>query len=150
MSHEPQSTRALSATVLLVDDEPAGRRTLETALAPLGYRCFSAANGPEALTMVDLHDPDVLLLDVMMPGMDGYEVCRRLRAHVRHHGLPIVLVTALDDRESGLAGIDAGADDFASKPIDRIELRTRVRAFVRMNQYRRETLAGAQKIAAGH
>lgn len=143
MSQEPKSTPSPTVTVVLVDDEPAGRRTLETALAPLGYRCFSAANGPEALALVDEHDPDVLLLDVMMPGMDGYEVCRRLRAHARHHGLPIVLVTALDDRESRLAGIDAGADDFANKPIDRIELRTRVRAFARMNQYRRAAQGGA-------
>lgn len=123
--------------LLLVDDEPGGRLTLETALAPLGFRCLTASSGREALASAEEHDPDLVLLDVMMPEMDGFEVCRRLRARPRHAEVPILLVTALDDRESRLRGIDAGADDFLSKPIDRVELRTRVRSVARLNRYRR-------------
>lgn len=124
-------------TILIVDDEPAGRETLEALLLSQGYNLVLASNGMEALEKAAHHPPDLILLDVMMPGMDGYEVCQRLRTDHVLAEVPIIMVTALDDRDSRLRGIDAGADDFVSKPFDRAELRSRVRSITRLNRYRR-------------
>lgn len=123
-------------TVLIVDDEEIGRETLEDLLITQGYHLAFASGGPEALAKAAELRPDLVLLDVMMPGMDGFEVCRRLRADPLLSKVPIVLVTALDDRDSRLRGIEAGADDFISKPFDRVELRARVRTITRLNRYR--------------
>jgi DNA-binding response OmpR family regulator len=123
-------------TILIVDDEPTGREVLATLLQPQGYQLLMAANGQEALEQAAAHLPDLILLDVMMPGLDGFEVCRRLRADARLGEVPIIMLTALDDRASRLQGIQAGADDFISKPFDRVELRARVRTIVRLNRYR--------------
>lgn len=131
-------------TVLIVDDEPGGRETLEALLLREGYELLFAASGQEALEKAARHLPDLVLLDVMMPGMDGFEVCRRLRADARLADIPVILVTALDDRDSRLEGIEAGADDFISKPFDRVELRARVRTIVRLNRYRRLLLERAK------
>jgi two-component system cell cycle response regulator len=125
------------STVLIVDDEPVGRDTLEALLVGQGHNLVFAANGAEALTQAAELLPDVILLDVMMPGMDGFEVCRRLRANPRLADVPVVMVTALDDRDSRLEGIEAGADDFVSKPFDRAELRARIKTVTRLNRYRR-------------
>ncbi len=130
--------------VLIVDDDPGGRETLEALLLREGYELLFAANGQEALEQAAIHLPDLVLLDVMMPGMDGFEVCRRLRADPRLAEIPVIMVTALDDRDSRLEGIAAGADDFVSKPFDRVELRTRVRNTVRLNRYRRLLLERAK------
>ncbi|MGE3541930.1 MAG: response regulator [Candidatus Tectimicrobiota bacterium] len=124
-------------TVLIVDDEPGGRDTLEALLIAEGYQLVFAENGPEALVQAVTFTPDVILLDVMMPGMDGFEVCHRLRRHPEVAEVPIIMVTALDDRDARLRGIAAGADDFITKPFDRIELRLRVRTVTRLNRYRR-------------
>ena len=122
--------------ILIVDDTPSARKTLETLLKPEGYRLSFAASGAEALACaVDLR-PDLILLDVMMPEMDGYEVCRRVRATREISEVPIIMVTALDDRASRLRGLEAGADDFISKPIDWAELRARSRNIIRLNRYR--------------
>jgi putative nucleotidyltransferase with HDIG domain len=126
-----------TTTILIVDDEPSGRETLAALLKPQGYQLAFAANGAEALALVAAQDPDLILLDVMMPELDGFEVCRRLRATPAVAEIPIILLTALDDRESRLQGIEAGADDFVSKPFDRAELRARIRAITRLNRYRR-------------
>lgn len=123
--------------ILIVDDDASSRLTLESALAPLNYQCVLAANGREGLRLAAETDPDLIVLDVMMPDMDGFEVCRNLRARPHHAEVPILLVTALDDRASRLQGIEAGADDFLNKPIDRVELRTRVHSVARLNRYRR-------------
>lgn len=123
-------------TVLIVDDEPSVRTTMEALLVKEGYKLVFASNGPEALTQANIVMPDLILLDVMMPGMDGYEVCRRLRATPLLAEVPIILVTALDDREARLEGLESGADDFVTKPFDRIELRTRIRTVIRLNRYR--------------
>lgn len=125
------------SVVLIVDDEPAGRKTLEALLFTQNYQLAFASDGPEALAKAEAVSPDLILLDVMMPGMDGFEVCRQLRAHPQLAEVPIIMVTALDDRDSRLEGIQAGADDFISKPFDRVELRTRVQNISQINRYRR-------------
>ena len=111
--------------------------TLAALLLTQGYQLEFAAGGAEALHQADALQPDLILLDVMMPGMDGFEVCRRLRADPVLGDVPIILLTALDDRTARLHGIEAGADDFISKPFDRVELRARVQTIMRLNRYRR-------------
>jgi len=125
------------STILIVDDEQVSRYTVEILLSPEDYNLEFAENGEEALEKAEALVPDLMLLDVMMPGMDGFEVCQRLRNNKRLAELPIVMVTALDDRESRLRGLKAGADDFMSKPYDRAELRARVHTITRLNRYRR-------------
>src|SRR5262245_22716964 len=109
-------------TILIVDDEPLGRETISALLQPQGYQLRFAASGSDALTQAAACQPDLILLDVMMPGMDGFEVCRLLRADPRLREVPVIMLTALGDRVSRLQGIEAGADDFVSKPFDRVEL----------------------------
>jgi two-component system, cell cycle response regulator len=123
--------------ILIVDDSAYARETLASSLTLPDYELAFAADGHEAIELAQRLIPDLILLDVMMPGMNGFEVCRALRAHPRLSEVPIILVTALDDRESRLVGLDAGADDFVTKPIDRAELRVRVRTVTRLNRYRR-------------
>ncbi len=124
-------------TILIVDDLPAGRETLAQLLLSPDYRLAFASSGPEALAKAAEFTPDLILLDVMMPGMDGFEVCRQLRADPRLAEMPVVMVTALDDQDSRLHGIEAGADDFITKPFNWAELRARVRTITRLNRYRR-------------
>lgn len=124
-------------TILIVDDEPVGREVLASLLHQQDYKLIFADNGNDALLQAATHKPDLVLLDVMMTGMDGFEVCRHLRADRVLAEVPIILLTALDDRESRLQGIAAGADDFLSKPFDRSELRLRVQTITRLNRYRR-------------
>jgi len=123
--------------ILIVDDDSPTRETLTTLLADGSYELVTATNGTEALTIAPELLPDLILLDVMMPVVDGFEVCRRLRADSRLAEVPIIMLTALDDRASRLRGLEAGADDFLSKPFDGSELRTRVRTITRLNRYRR-------------
>ncbi|MCI0395224.1 MAG: response regulator [Chloroflexi bacterium] len=125
------------STVLIVDDQPMMRETIAMMLAKQAYRLEFAENGEEALKKAAQLIPDLVLLDIMMPGMDGFEVCRRLRAHPILAHVPIIMVTALTDRDYWLQGIDAGADDFVFKPFDTAELRTRVRNITTLNRYRR-------------
>ncbi|NJN92637.1 MAG: response regulator [Anaerolineales bacterium] len=124
-------------TILIVDDEPVGRTTLEGLLTNQGYNLIFADNGEDALKKATDFTPDLILTDVMMPDMDGFEVCQRLRADPTLAEVPIIMVTALDDRDSRLQGIEAGADDFITKPFDRVELRTRIRTVTRLNRFRR-------------
>jgi CheY-like chemotaxis protein len=109
---------------------------MEAPLLNEAYNLVLAENGPEALALAHDLRPDLILLDVMMPGMDGFEVCCRLRADPVLAEVPIVMVTALDDRNSKLQGLAAGADDFLPKPFDRAELRARVQTITRLNRYR--------------
>jgi PAS domain S-box-containing protein len=123
--------------ILIVDDEPITRETLEALLSGAGYQLTTAASGAEGLAKAEAIRPDLILLDVMMPGMDGFETCRRLRSN-EHLGLvPVLLVTALDDHASRLRGLEAGADDFIAKPFDAAELQARVRTITRLDRYRR-------------
>ena len=119
------------ARVLIVDDEPRNLRVLEGILAPLHYDLQLAGSGKEALEHVAADPPDIVLLDVMMPDISGFDVCRRLKTQAETQFTPIVLVTALADRESKLMGIEAGADDFINKPVDPNELRARVKSLLR-------------------
>ncbi|HEU5097574.1 MAG TPA: response regulator [Roseiflexaceae bacterium] len=136
-------------TILIVDDEPIGRETLAALLHAQGYNLAFAAGGAEALAQAATLQPDLILLDVMMPEIDGFEVCRRLRADPAVAEVPIVLVTALDDRGARLEGIEAGADDFVTKPFDRTELRARIRAITRLNRYRHDISVRKQAEARG-
>ncbi|MFL5802377.1 MAG: response regulator [Roseiflexaceae bacterium] len=132
------------STVLIVDDEPSMRNILTALLQNQGYRLVLATNGIEALNQAAAVRPDVILLDVMMPGLDGFEVCRRIRATPHLADVSLLLITALDDRDSRLQGIEAGADDFISKPFDRFELRARVRMITQLNRSRRLMLERAK------
>jgi diguanylate cyclase (GGDEF)-like protein/PAS domain S-box-containing protein len=123
------------ARILIVDDEAPNRRLLEALLRPEGYVTASATNGPEALAAVAQNPPDLILLDVMMPGMDGYQVASLLKANAASSSIPIIMVTAQIDRLARLAGLDAGAEEFLTKPVDRAELWLRVRNLLRLKAF---------------
>ena len=127
----------VDSVVLIVDDEYAGRETLQSILEGEGYHLQMAENGPQAIEKAKRFLPDVILLDVMMPGMTGFEVCQRIRSDPEIAEIPIIMLTALDDRESLLAALKAGADDFISKPFDRYELRARLLGITRLNRYKK-------------
>jgi adenylate cyclase len=120
--------------VLVVDDQPQNLLLAEAVLKAVGFAVTKAADGHQCLTAVEAEPPDLILLDVMMPGMDGFEVCRRLKAHREYRYIPIVLLTALTASEDRVTGIEAGADDFISKPFNRHELIARVRSLVRVKR----------------
>jgi two-component system cell cycle sensor histidine kinase/response regulator CckA len=125
------------ATILVVDDVVSNRDTLRELLESDDYLLVEAEDGPTALQRAEEVSPDLVLLDIMMPGMNGYEVCRRLRASKRLAEVPVIMVTALDDQASRITGIEAGADDFITKPFNRAELRARARTVTRLNRYKR-------------
>lgn len=125
------------ATILIVDDQLSAREVLRGLLRDQPYNLVVAKTGEEALANAAEFSPDLILLDVMMPGMDGFEVCQRLRADADMAEIPIIMITALDDRDSRLRGIEAGVDDFISKPFDVVELKARVQTITRLNRYRR-------------
>jgi len=126
----------MKSKVLIVDDTYTSRETLEVLLEPQGYTLLTAENGLQALKLAKETKPDLILLDVMMPGMDGFEVCRRIRATPEIAQIPIIIITALDDNSLRLEGIEAGADDFLTKPFNRHELSSRVRTIARLNRFR--------------
>jgi CheY-like chemotaxis protein len=126
-----------ASTILIVDDQLSVREVLRGVLAKQNYNLVFAASGEEALVKAQEFTPDLILLDVMMPGITGFEVCRRVRADSLLAEVPIILITALDDHESVLDGLNAGADDFISKPFNHAELRARVQTTLRLNRYRR-------------
>jgi two-component system cell cycle response regulator len=122
----------MTARILVVDDVEANVRLLEAKLTLEYYEVLTAGDGSSALQVAYEERPDIILLDVMMPGMDGFETCRRLKADPVTRHIPVVLVTALDGREDKLKGLDAGADDFVTKPIDDVILFARVRSLLRL------------------
>ena len=123
------------ARILVVDDNARNAALLEAILVPRGYEVTVASDGPTALEMVERSVPDLVLLDVQMPGMDGFEVCRRLRARPETEFLPIVMVTATAESQKATSTL-AGADDFIRKPVDQAELMARVTSLVRIKRYR--------------
>jgi two-component system cell cycle response regulator len=122
----------MTARILVVDDIEPNVRLLEAKLSAEYYEVSVAFDGPSALQAALDHSPDIILLDVMMPGMDGFEVCRRLKADAATRHIPVVLVTALDGRRDRLDGLEAGADDFLTKPIDDVALFARVKSLTRL------------------
>ena len=126
----------MSAKVLLVDDDPYNLVTLESMLRPEGYTLFLAEDGEQAVQKAREIEPDVVVLDVMMPRMNGFEACRRIRSDPAIGRVPILLLTALDDPDSRLEGLRGSADDFITKPCNRDELRARVRTVVALNRFR--------------
>jgi|tagenome__1003787_1003787.scaffolds.fasta_scaffold20969564_3 adenylate cyclase len=124
----------VAARVLVVDDQPANIRLLEAILSPRGYDVRAASSGQEALAAVDEGDIDLVLLDIVMPGMDGYQVCRKIRERPATAYLPVVMVTASGD-EQKIEALEAGADDFLAKPINKSELLARVASLARIKRY---------------
>ena len=124
----------VTGRVLIVDDQDANRLLLRDLLESQGHEVTEAADGEEALQRVSEVAPDVVLLDIGMPGMDGFEVCRRMKADPATASIPVLLVTALSQRDQRLLGIGAGANDYITKPVDRSDLSLRVRNAIRMRQ----------------
>src|SRR4030088_917911 len=122
----------MSARILVVDDVPANVKLLEARLSAEYFDVLTAANGAEALAIAERAECDIILLDVMMPDMDGFEVCRRLKSNPATHFIPVVMITALDSPADRVRGLDAGADDFLTKPVSDIVLIARVRSLVRL------------------
>lgn len=122
----------MTARVLIVDDVPANLKLLDAKLTAEYFDVFKASSGPEALEAAKEQQPDIILLDVMMPGMDGFEVCRRLKSMPETEHIPVVMVTALDQPKDRVQGLEAGADDFLTKPLNDLALFARVRSLVRL------------------
>jgi class 3 adenylate cyclase len=134
------------AKVLVVDDTPHNVKLLADLLSVKGYAVATAANGEEGLAKLASEKPDLVLLDVMMPGLSGYDVCQRIRADPATALLPVVLVTSLDPAEERVKGIEAGADDFLSKPINQPELFARVRSLLRVKSLQDEVARQADAL----
>ena len=133
----------MTARVLVVDDILANVKLLEARLSAEYFDVLTASNGQEALDICERERVDVVLLDVMMPGMDGFETCRRLKSNPKTHHIPVVLVTALDQPSDKVRGLQGGADDFLTKPVDDIALITRVKNLARLKTLTDEMLMRA-------
>lgn len=131
--------------ILVVDDQPENIDLIKHYFLNLPYKIYSAANGVQAMQLVSENPPDLIILDVVMPEMDGFEVCRRLKTNPRTRLIPIIMVTSLDKSRNKIQGIKAGVDDFLTKPIDFIELKTRVASLLRVKRFTDE-LENAEKI----
>ncbi|MEZ0238240.1 MAG: response regulator [Methylophilaceae bacterium] len=133
------------ARILIVDDDARNVRVLEAMLHADGHATLTAGNGLQALQIATRETPDMILLDVMMPDMNGFEVVEKLKGHAATRNIPIVMITALDDRESRLYALQAGADEFISKPVDRTELSARVKSILALYQYHRQKESDTDK-----
>ena len=123
------------SVILIVDDQTQNIELLEAYLAPQDYEIVTATSGEEALRKLSSNQIDLILLDIIMPGMDGFEVTRRIRQDDMHRLLPIIIVTILQEAEDRIKGIEAGCDEFISKPIDKTELLARVRSLLKVKAY---------------
>ncbi len=142
-----ENTHEVGGTILVVDDYPANVKLIRRNLEASGYETVAAYDGEEALEKVAAEKPDLILLDILMPKLDGFEVCRRLRADEATAVVPIIMVTALRETEDRIRGLEAGADDFLSKPFDRGELLARVKSLLQIKYYR-SMLAQREKFHA--
>lgn len=124
-----------SKKIMAVDDEVKNLALLEAILLPLGYDVEKAKSGDEALAKIQESPPDMILLDLVMSDMTGYEVCKKLKGEESTQIIPVVMITSLVDKESKIRGIEAGADDFLTKPVDKIELMARVKNLLKVKEY---------------
>ena len=120
--------------ILCVDDEPQNLKLLEATLTPKGYEVITAANGQDALDRVCRQNIDLTLLDIMMPGMSGYEVCRKIKDDERLRNITVVMITGLRSREDRIRGIESGAEDFISKPFDQAEVLARIKMLLEIKK----------------
>jgi signal transduction histidine kinase len=134
-------------TILIVDDEKRNIKLLKAYLMTDQYNILEALNGEEALKMTADFKPDLVLLDVMMPGIDGFEVCKRLKQDDKTQMVPVIMVTALMEKEYRIRALEAGADDFLSKPVDRTEVLIRVKSLLRIKSYHDDLLESYKEIA---
>ncbi len=130
-----------NGVVLVIDDDPMACDIIEGFLYQDGYEMAFAHSGREALEIIDAVQPDIVLLDVLMPEMDGFEVCRRLKANEKWRDIPVIIVTGLHEKTDVVRGFEVGANDFIHKPFNDVELRSRVRAMFRRKQHQDETRA---------
>jgi len=130
-----QSQEGVSGTILVADDQPANRELMEELLTAQGFKVISVGDGAAALEQVSSAHPDLILLDVMMPRLSGLETCARIKSNPETYLTPVVLVTALSSKEDRIEGIKAGADDFLTRPVDRVELLARVRSLMKLKLY---------------
>jgi adenylate cyclase len=133
-------------TVLAVDDQPTNLRLLDAVLTPRGHRVITTSSGADALSLLETEDVDIVLLDILMPGMDGHEVCRRIRATPATEFLPVVMITA-SGSEQRLVALQSGADDFVTKPFDQSELLARVASLARIKRYHDTIRRQAEELA---
>ena len=145
----PMDSDPSKSTILVVDDNSQNLELLQAYLEDLSCKVISAVDGVEAMAAVAEHDPDLILLDIMMPRMSGFEVCRRLKEDESTAGIPVVMVTALNELGDIERAVAAGTDDFLSKPINKLELLTRVKSLLRVRHLKGElerTLAYLQEV----
>ena len=136
--------------ILVIEDEFVGRQLLEAMLTPENYDVIFGENGEQGLELAISELPDIILCDVMMPGVDGFEVCQRIRANENTNHLPIFLITALDDRDSRIRGIVAGADDYISKPFDRVEILAKIKNCLNRLKSRKQVTAAVKESPHGN
>ena len=140
-----QSSQSITGTILVADDQPANRELLEELLTTQGFKVITVPDGAAALEQVNKVQPELVLLDVMMPHMDGFTVCEHIKANPETYLIPVILITALSEKGDRIEGIKAGADDFLSRPVDRTELLARVRSLLKLKQ-RTDELERAESV----
>jgi putative two-component system response regulator len=140
-----QSNHLVTGTILVADDQIANRELLDELLTTQGFKVITVADGAEALHQLARVPTDLVLLDVMMPQLSGFEVCKRIKASPETYLIPVILVTALSDKQDRIEGIQVGADDFLSRPVDRTELLARVRSLLKLKQ-RTDELERAESV----
>ncbi len=138
MSTSSSDIDVTSSRVLIADDIQQNRELLEAYLADEGYEILMASDGQQTMQLVDQHQPDLILLDIMMPRMSGYEVCSQIKGDPARRGILVLIVTALNETGDIEKAVNAGCDDFLTKPVNRLELRTRVRSLLRVRHLANE------------
>src|ERR1700686_988969 len=140
-----KSPQPVTGTILVADDQAANRELLEELLTAEGYKVASVSNGTAALEQLSIVPIDLVLLDVMMPQLNGFQTCEKIKANPETYLIPVILITALSDKQDRIEGIKAGADDFLSRPVDRTELLARVRSLLKLKQ-RTDELERAESV----